>query len=106
MPARLLQVDVLPGAHRQERRGRVPVIGGRDHERIDILVVERLAKIAQPLGWLGLRTRDGRDALREDLGIHVADVGDGGVRRAGEGAPEDAAAVVQAHHRDHDRLGR
>jgi len=78
------------------------VVGRRDHERVHVLVLERLAEVAQPFGRLALHARDGGDALGEHQGIDVAHIGDFGVRRPGETACEHRAAAVQAHDRDHD----
>src|SRR5438445_1770921 len=65
VPARLLHVDVLPGLHREQRSRRVPVVGRCDHERVHVLVLERLTKVAQAFGSLALGAGDGGDTLGE-----------------------------------------
>jgi len=52
VPARLLHVNVLPRLHRKQGGWGVPVVGRRDHQCVHVLVLERLPKVAQPLGDL------------------------------------------------------
>src|SRR5690242_2214666 len=105
VPARFLHVDVLAGLHGQQRRRRVPVVGRGDHQGVHGLVLERFAEIAQPSRRLALHASHVRHRLGEDLGVDIADVGYGGVRRPRERAGEYRAAPVQAHHGDDDLLG-
>ena len=57
---RLLDVHVLAGLHRPDGGERVPVIGDRDDDRVDVLVVERAAEV---LDESGLERRDLREHL-------------------------------------------
>ena len=72
--ARLFDVDVLARLARENADDRVPVVAGRDRDRVDLLVVEDVAKIAD-----GFRHRDAvlanhcRRLLRPRL-VDVADV--------------------------------
>src|SRR5207247_9659661 len=82
--------------------GRLPVVGGGDHERVDGLVVERAPEVAESFYLLALRLAHGGGGFGEDRGIHVAHAGDLGVARLGECLCQHSPAAVQAHHADDD----
>ena len=46
---RLLDVDVLAGLHRPDRGQRVPVVGGGDGDRVDLLVVENTRRMSDSI---------------------------------------------------------
>ncbi|GAC1465447.1 MAG: hypothetical protein PVSMB1_15140 [Gemmatimonadaceae bacterium] len=64
MTARLFDVDVLPRIERENRGGRVPVIRGRDRDRVDVLVLKHPAKVGHGFGWRRLEGRRGRERFR------------------------------------------
>ncbi len=71
VPARLLDVNMLPRLHREQRGGRVPVVGRRDHQGVHVFVLEGLAKVAEPSGRFTLYAGDGGTALGQHDRIHV-----------------------------------
>jgi len=113
----LLEGDVLAGAGGGDRHGGVPVIGRRDHDRVDVgpgqHVTEILIHRAAPVGaaWSGVRV-GGLDPLPGLLGapaVHVAhrhhlhlgrseEHGEVGVGHLPAGADErDVDAVARGH---------
>jgi len=75
---------MLAGRHCEDGGGRVPVIGRRDHECVDGLVVERAAEIGDGLHLLALRLAHGSGCFGQHRSVHVAHRGDRGVGRLGE----------------------
>src|SRR5262249_1033731 len=70
---RLLEVDVLAGLHGVDRDPHVPVVGGADHHRVDVLVREQLPVVGVPgdavVGLAGLlRVR----VVHQGLGVFRA----------------------------------
>jgi hypothetical protein len=105
MPARLLEIDVLPRLQREECHRRVPVVGRRDRDGIDRLVIERAAEVDDDLRRVRLGPR-GLDALRDDARIDVADIRDLCVLELRKVLSMDDATTIHADHRDHDLLVR
>ncbi len=69
---RLLDVDVLARGARQDRHERVPVVGRRDHDGVDVGPVEQLAEVLVRRG----RVPRGRHGLREPRLAQLRDRGD------------------------------
>ncbi len=71
MAERLLAVHVLPQFHGSQRNGRVHVVGGRNRDGIDVVLIEQLSPIPVRLGS---RKRFG--GLAEPFVVDVADRND------------------------------
>ncbi len=103
--ARLLDVHVLSRLQRENRHRRVPVIRRGNRDDVDILVVERAAKITdQPRRPSAQRGRARR--LCEHGGIHITEIRDLGVRELAEVLHVHHPTSVQPDHRDDDLLVR
>src|ERR1700693_1827213 len=76
---RLFEIDVLARVPRENRSGCVPVVWRRNGNRIDVLVFEDSAEVADGLGWRRLQRRRVPERLGENVGINVAKVCDRGV---------------------------
>ena len=103
--ARLLHVHVLSRLHREDRRGRVPVVRRRDHQRVHLLVVQRPSKVRDLFERFLLHLFQLERRLGEDVRIDVGEIRHLGVRGAREGAREDGPTPIQSHHRDANPLG-
>ena len=103
---RFFALHVLTGLDRQHAHQDVPVVGRRDHDRIDVRASEDFAKVlgggAVPVAvfLIDLRLR-----LSHVLTVHVADGDDAGVRLCQVGAevPADPVAA-RADETDGDLL--
>src|SRR5262249_3987343 len=103
--ARLLDVDVLVGGARQDRRRRVPVVARRDDEDVHRLVIEHFAVVLH--GLRSLLAGDLADLVGGLAGavlVRVAAVGDFHVGLPGEGAGVFGAAAAGAHDADDELL--
>ena len=67
----LLDVHVLPGQAREDRRDRMPMIGRADDDRIETLVVDQLPKVGDYLRLGSLILLNRRDRLPELAGVEV-----------------------------------
>ena len=105
VPTRLFEVDVLAGVERENRGRRVPVIRRRHGNRIDALVFQYSAEVGHRLWRRRLQRRRLGERFGEDVGIDVAEVGDGRVGPAREILCVHHAASVQAHDRHRHLLG-
>ena len=102
----LLQVDVLAGLQGQDRRRRVPVVGGGDHEGVDRGVVQDGADVHDALRGLLLGLERRLDALGQGPLLHVADERHLGFGLTGEDLRQGRAPAVGAHHRHDDAVAR
>ena len=103
---RLLAVDVLAVGGGEERGGGMPVVGGGDHDRVDPLVGDGAADVTADRGRPPAQPGE---LLRRPCGrvfVHVHDGPDLDPRHLHDVGDQVAAALVNAHHRDHDRVGR
>jgi hypothetical protein len=100
---RLFDKDVLASVERENRGGRVPVIRGRDHDGVHVLVVEDATDIDDAFRRLRLAAALSRrcDGFRQDGGVHVAHVSDFCIGVAGKGTREHHPATVQTHDGDY-----
>ena len=96
---RLLAVDVLAGPHRLDGDLGVPVIGGRDHDRVDILPVEDLPVVGVAFGGAPLPLRDVGDVRGKHSGIDVGERGEVGELERLLG--DRPSLVPQADRREH-----
>jgi hypothetical protein len=114
---RFLDVDVLARLEGQDRLHRVPVVGGRDADGVDVLAVEQPPEVPLPRN----RGRDGHphpgDAAHRPVArvngrgvapqvglVDVAEGGDLDVGLAGEGVEELVAPVADADEADADAV--
>ena len=67
----LLDVHVLPGQAREDRRDCMPMIGRADDDRVEALVVDQLPKVGHCLRLGSLILFDRRDRLPELGGVEV-----------------------------------
>ena len=104
--ARLLDIDVLARCAAENRRRGMPVIRGGTHQRVDRLVVERLAKIGHALRPPLLLLADRRHDFVDRPRIDIADVRDFAIRLAEKAGGQRSAAAVDAHDRDGQRIAR
>ena len=104
--ARLLDIDVLAGLQRQQRCRRVPVIRRRDHQGVDVVVIEGTTEVTDSLGRTCLMVRYRGHGLLDRPRVDVADVGDLGPGGLREGLRQHVAAAVDAHDGDVDSLAR
>ena len=98
VPTRLLDVDVLPGIERECRRHHMPVIGRGDGQHVDALVLEHSPKVGDGFGRSLLPLGRGRLRFREDVRVHIAEVGDHGIGIGREPLHVHHSASVQSHH--------
>ena len=103
---RLLDEHVLAGLQAPHRGERVPVIGRGDHDRIDVLVVERAAQV---LHEPGLERRHVLqplvvDARRCQVGVRIAQRLDVDVVEPREAALQRVALAANADAREHDAV--
>src|SRR5262249_8555792 len=100
--ARLLDVDVLAGGAGPDRHQRVPVVGGRDGDDVDVPILQRLADVLLGPGGVAAHLLDLPDALPERPRVRVDQADDLDVLHGGEGADVGAAPAVEAGHGDAD----
>ena len=74
------------------------MIGGRDDDGVDILVVEHLAHVLDEVGLVGRDVRQARvvDAFRRQIGVDVAQGLDGDVRQLRKAALDGVALSANA----------
>ena len=77
---RLLDIHILAGLHGPDRGEGVPVIGGRDGHRVDVLVVEHAAHVGFDLGALSGLFKDGGSRGLGAAAVHIHQGGDLDVR--------------------------
>ena len=92
---RLLEIDVLAGLKREHGHRRVPVIGRRDGEGVDALVVEYATEVAHRARRACL-SLGAVESLLDDVRVDVADIRDLGVRDFGEVLRVDDPSAVDA----------
>ena len=84
----------------------MPVVGGRDPDRVDRAIVEDRAEVADRLRGLARAFLDDRRCLGQSIAIDVADVGDLHVAPAGEQPEVVAPHPPRADQADRDTLSR
>ena len=89
---RLLDVDVLARLAGENRHARVPVIGSRDHHRVDLLIVEHAAEVVFEARLVALRLGDIGPGLLQHLGVEIAEGLES--RARADGAQRVAIALV------------
>src|SRR4051812_25603376 len=94
---RLLAIYVLAGRTAKDCCRRVPVVWRGDDQHIDILIVERLAKVARPRRLALLTIGHRADHSANDALIDIADIADLRVRLSQEGSRQLPAATIGAH---------
>ena len=94
----LLDEHVLARLHRPDGRQGVPVIGRDDGDRVDFLVVQDAAEVAERLRLVPARLLDFGDRAIDVRAIDVADRADAHV-----GMLEEVAEAVGAHAADADQ---
>src|SRR5438445_529307 len=101
---RLLNVDMLAGLETPDGRQGVPVVGGRDADNVDRLVVEDAADVLLVLRGLVLGPFGGRHRLADHRLIAIADGGDNAIVLAGIATDISAALTVDADHGHVERI--
>ena len=102
MPERLLDVGVFPRLDRPDAGEEVPVVRGRDRDRIDRLVLEQLPQVLVVDRFLPRRLLDLGDRGGDDVLVRVADRRDLHVRQREPAAHVDHALAVDADDGDAD----
>ena len=102
----LLDVDVLAGRGREQTGGRVPVVGSRNHERVELLLGDNTPHVAGARGSLAARLGDGRSPLGDGALVDVADPRDLGPFQAREPASQRGTAAVGPHDGQHHAIRR
>ena len=76
----LLDVDILPGETAVDGLQGVPVVGGGDHQRVDVRIVEQFAIIIDEFRLVRGFLEDLCATLLADGAVDVADVRDDAIR--------------------------
>ena len=75
MAARFFHIHMFPCRAGQDARRGMPVVAGRDHHCIQLLVIKHAPEISNPFGLLGLAFGSCLNGLTGPLLIHIANVG-------------------------------
>jgi hypothetical protein len=100
----LFDVDVLPRLDGPDRGQAVPVVGHRDRDDVDRLVLEDLPQVLHVRGLLAGFGLGDPHGLADDPRVGIADDGHFRVRHGGPLRDVDAALAMDAEHGDAQAL--
>jgi hypothetical protein len=106
MRARLLDIDVLARLASPDGGQRVPVIGRRDADGVDLLVVEHAAQVLLNLHRLAIFVEEFQGPLVGHVAVRIAQDGHLGVGLALKAFDMVLAAAVYTQHSDADLIVR
>ena len=102
--ARLLDVHVLARLAGPDRDQRMPVVAGGHRDRVQVLVLQRLADVLEALGLRAALVLDLLDAVGEQAAVRIDQVRDLDAGDLQELADVVAAAAADAGHAEADRV--